>query len=342
MSILETRGGVPLVLRETFDLDGRKVNLFGNNKWICIRVKEFPCKVYFTEEDYDADVNYIGINPPSEETPNGEWIGSTESNYLWIRGYNWSSEVELVAVKSLPDLYLGEYSAGSVLVPAATITTTKVGTFSMTLRGYPGSLTVDWGDGSAPQIVTLLGVGTSVVVNHTYVLAGSKHIVLTAPELITYVFANSQSIVSALVSFINKLKFLSYLSLNFNALSEDISAIRSVLSNLTSLNLSTCSLVGDISVLEDASAAYTNISLGQNKLTCENVFSSPAFTGSSYSFRSSISVASHVDNALISFASGGMHNTSLYLDGTNPARTSASDAAVATLLGNAVVLYVNS
>ena len=184
---------------------------------------------------------------------------------------------------------LGTYSDG------AQITTTKVGTFSMTLRGYAGTIKVNWGDGSPPEIVTLLGTSTNVVVDHTYVLAGSKQITIyTNIYFVTYFLCTSDNLygdISGLSYFIN----INYINVRNNS----------------------CTFLG---------ATFTSLTIGP------------------FWFRSAFYLAESVGKILIAFAAGGMHDCTLYLDGTNPAPPSDQDVldAITTLIGNNVVLYVNT
>lgn len=183
----------------------------------------------------------------------------------------------------------GTYSDG------VQITTTKVGTFSMTLRGYAGTIKVNWRDGSPPEIVTLLGTSTNVVVNHTYVLAGSKTIIITGDrEKVTYFLCT------------------------YNNLYGDISSLSYFINiNYINISYSSCTFLG---------ATFTSLTIGP------------------FWLRSVFSLAEYVDKILIAFAAGGMHDCTLYLDGANPAPSSDPDVvdAIATLLGNNVVLYVNT
>jgi hypothetical protein len=64
-------------------------------------------------------------------------------------------------------------------------------------------------------------------------------------------------------------------------------------------------------------------------------------TSGTYYFDSTVSTSGEVDQWLIDLASANWSNCTIYLDGTNPARTSASDAAVATLLDNGCEIHVN-
>jgi hypothetical protein len=98
MSVLEGRGGIPHVFRETVDhTTGRYHRFPFTSKYVQIRVLTNPCKVYFSEDDFVADVNYILIPVPATTAPYGEWQGPVEAGGIWLRGSVGSSAVELVA-----------------------------------------------------------------------------------------------------------------------------------------------------------------------------------------------------------------------------------------------------
>jgi hypothetical protein len=287
MTIVESKGGVPYILRETFDLVGRKIRLGVTPKWFCVRVKEFPCKIYFSEDDYNDDVNYVGVNPPSEEAPNGEYIGSHDYKDLWIKGFNGSSEVELVATSAVSDLYLGEFSSGSVLIiPTSTIVTTKVGTFLSTWKGS-GTLYFDPGDGGAvePLVLTVGGVNW----DHEYLSAGSKIITITGDlSGVTYLSAGSQSIVNSLNDIVKSLTSLTYLTMYGNSITGELSPLSKLMS-LTYIRLDGNSITGELSPLS-----------GLTSLTYLALSAMPSLTGNISSL-----------SGLTSLATVYLHNSSL-------------------------------
>jgi len=102
MSVATVRGGVPYVLRDSVTTSGRKVRLPFYMNWLKVRVSGNPCRLYFTEEDFDADQNYVLIPVPAAATPHGEWEGPVETcagshSDLWVRGDGGVSSIELVA-----------------------------------------------------------------------------------------------------------------------------------------------------------------------------------------------------------------------------------------------------
>lgn len=107
MSVLTTRGGVPYVLRAAITTGvapagGRKVRLPFFIYFLKIRVADNPCRLYFTEADYETDENYVLIPKPAADAPWGQWEGPVETcagdrSDLWMRGDGGISNVELVA-----------------------------------------------------------------------------------------------------------------------------------------------------------------------------------------------------------------------------------------------------
>ena len=223
----------------------------------------------------------------------------------------------------------------------ATIVTTKVGTFSSTWKGS-GTLYFDPGDGGSIEPLVLTAGG--VAWNHAYPLSGSKIISITGDfSGITSIAAPSQSMQSVLNIF-RYATNCSYFDFNFNTTNESIELLRNVLPAVLSLNASTMGLTGDISVLSLLNVGCLNMSLGVNSFSCSSVFSAPALTGYTFSFRDSFSNSNSVGNCVVSYANGGMHNCSLNVAGTCPAPPSTQEVtdAIAILAGNGVTLYVNT
>lgn len=97
MSVATVRGGVPHVFRDTIDGTGRKHKLPHYALYLVIRVQAgSDCKLYFTEKDFDDDVNYVLVPAPTAATPHGEWQGPTEISDVWLQSTGASSGVELV------------------------------------------------------------------------------------------------------------------------------------------------------------------------------------------------------------------------------------------------------
>jgi hypothetical protein len=99
MSVLTVRGGTPHVFRDSAvnNTSGRDHALPFWCLYLIIRVTGNPCKLYFTQADFDADANYVLVPIAAATTPHGEWAGPVEAEKVWLRGSGGNSGVELVA-----------------------------------------------------------------------------------------------------------------------------------------------------------------------------------------------------------------------------------------------------
>jgi Leucine-rich repeat (LRR) protein len=245
---------------------------------------------------------------------------------------------------------------------AATIVTTKVGTFASTWKGS-GTLYFDPGDGGPiePLVLTTGGVAW----NHDYPSAGNKTIKITGDlEGVTSITATAQNIVNSLRDIIFGLTNLVTLDLHNNSLTGNISAV-SGLTNLVTLYLHNNSLTGDISAVSgltnlvtldlhnnsltgniSAVSGLTNLvtlSLHINSLTF--VYTQfPPWDGNTYDLNSCVSTSQEVGDLILAAANGGMNNCIYKLDGTNPAPPATQEVtdAIVVLAGNGVTLYVNT
>jgi len=97
MSVQETRGGHPHVFLDGITTTGRKHRFPFKGKYLIIRVTTNPCKLYFTQADFNADTNFVTVPVPAAATPHGEWRGPLEANEVWLKATAGTSNVELVA-----------------------------------------------------------------------------------------------------------------------------------------------------------------------------------------------------------------------------------------------------
>lgn len=101
MSLMQGRGGIPRVIRATIDATGRAVTLPVNCNFIQLRTSTNACRLYFLEEDFVADANYIEVPIAAAATPWG-WSGPAEvdhstQNQVWIKGVGGNAAIELTA-----------------------------------------------------------------------------------------------------------------------------------------------------------------------------------------------------------------------------------------------------
>jgi hypothetical protein len=96
-------GGIPHVVRDTFDTTGRRVKLPFFTSYMIVRNKgSNVARLYFTEADYTDDVNYVEIPVAAATDPHGEWQGPVETAHdkysdVFLRGVGGSADIELVA-----------------------------------------------------------------------------------------------------------------------------------------------------------------------------------------------------------------------------------------------------
>jgi hypothetical protein len=103
MSVLTARGGVPYVVRDTVTTAGRKYRLPFYINYLKVRTDGGNrVKIFFTEEDYTADENFVAVPVAGPSYPNGEWDGPVETcagdhSDIWLRGDGGDAPFELVA-----------------------------------------------------------------------------------------------------------------------------------------------------------------------------------------------------------------------------------------------------
>jgi Leucine-rich repeat (LRR) protein len=209
---------------------------------------------------------------------------------------------------------------------AATIVTTKVGTFASTWKGS-GTLYFDPGDGGPiePLVLTTGGVAW----NHDYPSAGNKTIKITGDlEGVTSITATAQNIVNSLRDIIFGLTNLVTLDLHNNSLTGNISAV-SGLTNLVTLYLHNNSLTGDISAVSGLTNLVT-LDLHNNSLT-GNISAVSGLTNL-------VTLSLHINSLTgdISAVSGLTNLVTLYLHNNSL----TGDISAVSGLTNLVTLYL--
>ena len=104
MSVVTVRGGVPIAQQLTITTTGRPILLKFSTLWIKLRNQGSNVgRLYFTQDDFDGDKNFVVIPVAAAATPHGEWEGPVETTqsdtgrqHLYLRGVGGDADVELV------------------------------------------------------------------------------------------------------------------------------------------------------------------------------------------------------------------------------------------------------
>lgn len=96
MSTAQIRGGWPKVFREAITTSVRRHQLPFITWYLIVR-SDAAVRMYFTEEDANADENYVVVPAPTASTPHGEWQGPAEVNTLWFKTASGTANIELVS-----------------------------------------------------------------------------------------------------------------------------------------------------------------------------------------------------------------------------------------------------
>jgi hypothetical protein len=122
----------------------------------------------------------------------------------------------------------------------------------------------------------------------------------------------------------------------------DVSEL-AVLTSLDGLVVYQSEVFGDFSKLYPLTLIYQIFSFDQPGTSFENIETWDFSALATMQFHNNAWSSEDVDNCLISLANGGASGASIKLDGNNDTRTSASDAALSTLLaaGNTVIVNYN-
>ncbi len=86
MSVVQIRGGVPRVIRETIDTTGRFYRFPFTTMHVTIRNRGgAQLQIYLTEEDFLNDVNFISLPATSASYPDSSWDGPAELCGVWMK-----------------------------------------------------------------------------------------------------------------------------------------------------------------------------------------------------------------------------------------------------------------
>lgn len=102
MSVMTSRGGAPKVVRVGIDTTGREIRFpFFLNYLVARNKGAAIVRLYFTEDDFTNDANYVELPVAADSAPHGEWAGPVETGgdgreNLWLKSTSGTVNVELV------------------------------------------------------------------------------------------------------------------------------------------------------------------------------------------------------------------------------------------------------
>lgn len=192
-----------------------------------------------------------------------------------------------------------------------------------------------WGDGNYDDYN---GNGaTSIAVTHTYAGSGTYAIQFSGDYLdLTYFQCNGNSL-TANINIFTGFTGLKEIYIHENIFTGDVSVLASN-TGLTQVYIKqNTSLSGDVSSFRVLTSMAT-LSAHSAAFDFDTTTSWTGVNSTIYLHDNGLT-ATQVDNSLIAFSGGSFSNKTITLNGTNAARTSASDAAVTTLeaAGNTII-----
>ena len=221
--------------------------------------------------------------------------------------------------------------------------TTDTATLQFTTRGPENTgFWIDWGDGTR-EWVQHLGTGTNVNSSHNYGgLTGTKKITISGILKDVTFFQCADALLGGKLQALSIMDKLTWIAIyNPSSFAGSIDYLARITPVTSSWRIKTynTAIEGDLGSLAGYTAATViyvyNSNVGYSTTTL------PAWSNCDIRAYDCTWTQSEVDNFLIDLAAGGGSNGTLNIAGTNAARSSASDAAKATLLGNGWSVTVN-
>lgn len=98
MSVLQTRGGVPYLIKASVSTTGRYYRFPFETSFVLMRVTTQDLRIFFSQADFDAagGTNYFTVKKEGTENPNGEFAAPMEAKGLWLKAAANSALVEML------------------------------------------------------------------------------------------------------------------------------------------------------------------------------------------------------------------------------------------------------
>jgi hypothetical protein len=98
MSVMQTRGGVPHLIKASVDTTGRFFRFPFTSAYVLIRVTGQDLRIFFSEDDFNEALgtNYFTVGQESTTNPHGEFAAPMEARGLWMKGAADSAVMEML------------------------------------------------------------------------------------------------------------------------------------------------------------------------------------------------------------------------------------------------------
>lgn len=98
MSVLQTRGGVPHLIKAEVTTTGRLYRFPFTSSFVLVRVTGEDLRIFFSQADFDEALgtNFFTVKKEGANNPNGEFAAPIEAQGLWMKAAANTASVELL------------------------------------------------------------------------------------------------------------------------------------------------------------------------------------------------------------------------------------------------------
>lgn len=98
MSVMQTRGGVPYLIKAAVTTTGRFFRFPFETSFILIRVTGEDLRLFFSEADFNEALgtNYFTVAKEDANNPHGEFAAPIEARGLWMKAAANNANMEML------------------------------------------------------------------------------------------------------------------------------------------------------------------------------------------------------------------------------------------------------
>ena len=99
MSVLQTRGGVPALIKASVTTTGRFYRFPFTTSFVLLRVTGEDLRIFFTEADFNkaGGTAYFTVKKEAADQPHGEFAAPIECQGLWLKAAANTASVDILA-----------------------------------------------------------------------------------------------------------------------------------------------------------------------------------------------------------------------------------------------------